>query len=145
MSDIKDEKVSTKFALESEKYIQKIVKLIPTEVLAVYLALVNFVPKDLVPQIVLSVICLALVPVYLLFATKVKNVMQVIVSTLGFGIWVIASGGTLSSLLTMIEPWMMGVGLMIFSFLVPIFFKEEEEKVSTAAGSKVVVKSWREI
>ncbi len=92
--------------------LEKTIKLIPTEIVAIYILVVGFIPEtveDNVRIITLSVIagvCVILTPLYLRFGMKIKfkdesdpekvnmdTVKQMLVSILSFAVWVFALGG----------------------------------------------------
>ena len=123
------------------EYLQKLVKLIPSEVILLYSAALAFMPGNLTAQLVIIGVCTVLTPLYLLFAAKVKNYLQVVLSTLSFVVYSFASGGALTTA-PWYQSWIPGLVLMLFTFIVPMFVKTPE--VATTA-SKSGTKAWRQI
>lgn len=86
------------------RYLEKVAKLVPSEIIAGYLAMVGFVPQIGIPEIhqtifyVIFFLCLVLTPVYLNRQSqkgKPKKI-HLIVSTLAFIIWAyVTTGNTL--------------------------------------------------
>lgn len=123
------------------EYLQKLVKLIPSEVILLYSAALAFMPGNLAAQLVIIGVCTVLTPLYLLFGAKVKNYVQVVLSTFSFIVYAFASGGALTTA-PWYQSWIPGLVLMLFAFIVPMFVKPE---AVTTAASKSMIKSWREI
>jgi hypothetical protein len=132
---------------DTQPYSDKLVKLIPSEIIGAYMVLSNILgynagkiqasvlPKavtenDLKPvllQIVFFVL-LVLTPVYLRKISKVNNVTQLGVTTISFIIWVYTLGGPF--VVWGIYYSLIGsVALVLWSLIVPLF-------VSPAAGSR---------
>lgn len=130
-----------KTPLDVTEYLQKLVKLIPSEVILLYSAALAFIPGNLTAQLVIIGVCTVLTPLYLLFGAKVKNYVQVVLSTLSFVVYSFASGGALTTA-PWYQSWIPGLVLMLFTFIVPMFVKPE---AVTTAASKSMIKSWREI
>ena len=89
---------------QTRGYLEKVAKLIPSEIIAGYLAMVGFVPlvqqKDAQPMIywIVFFICLILVPIYLNSqADKNKpRLVHLILSTCAFVVWAyVITGNTL--------------------------------------------------
>jgi hypothetical protein len=109
-----------------DDYQSRLLKYIPTEVVALYLTLDNILKSAAVDQqpdlTLLWIIFLLLVvftPIYLWRVTKVRKSVQLIISTVAFVIWVFALGGVFENL-----PWYKhyygALLLPTFTFLVPI-------------------------
>lgn len=109
-----------------DDYQSRLLKYIPTEVVALYLTLDNILKSAAVnqqpDQTLLWIIFLLLViftPIYLWRVTKVRKTVQLIISTVAFVIWVFALGGVFENL-----PWYQhyygALLLPTFTFLVPI-------------------------
>jgi hypothetical protein len=122
------------------EYLQKILKLIPAEVVILYTTVLAIVGVNITGQFVVAGICLALVPLYLLFATGVKNTRQIIISTIAFAIYVFASGGPFIAM-PWYQPWIPATILAIFTGVVPMFASSSSQVMATASRSK----SWREV
>ena len=74
---------------------EKIVKLIPSEIVALYLALFAVIPDEDIPQIVIFVLgCLGVV-MHLTQGTNVTldEVAQITLTVISFAVWVLVIGG----------------------------------------------------
>jgi hypothetical protein len=86
---------------ETSRYLEKVAKLIPSEIIAGYIGLVGFVPlvrhEQIRPWIYLIIfaLCIVLTPAYLGFqATKNKPYkIHVFVSTIAFVVWAYSVSG----------------------------------------------------
>ena len=134
MSDVTAPKIDT------TEYLQKLVKLIPAEIIALYLTIAAFVPKEAVVQFIVAGICFVLTPVYLIQVSKIKSVLQTVMSTIAFAVWVFATGGPFATL-AWYQAWMPGSLLVLFTLVAPMFFPT----VAPAAGTASRVKGWREV
>lgn len=86
---------------ETDGYLDRLLKYIPTEIIALYLGAINIVPHDdpaywpaLWTIAALSTLC---TPVYMYFATREPDKptlwSQILISSIAFPIWVFAMGG----------------------------------------------------
>jgi hypothetical protein len=89
-----------------ERYQDKVVKLIPTEIIGAYLFISTEIleispaspstPQDLETKVwisVVSVVLLALTPIYLRTLNGVTNVVQLTWTTISFLVWIYSLGG----------------------------------------------------
>jgi hypothetical protein len=108
-----------------EDYLGRLVKYVPTEIIGLYLAASGPVPKsDGGQPVILWLIfaaCIILTPVYLWFATNDKEkgplVLQIVLATIAFPVWVFAVGGPFMSL-----PWYQGYIASILLVFVTFIF-----------------------
>jgi hypothetical protein len=73
-------------------FLQAVLKLIPSEVIAVFVFVQGVVPRLLVPQLVVSLLLVGITPVYLRFAAGVRSRAQLLVSSLSMVVWIYALG-----------------------------------------------------
>ncbi len=132
-------------------FIQNLIKLVPTEFIVLWGIIVGLIPTTapaLASWIVLGAITL-LIPFYLIFSMKVKDVGQIILTTLAFPLWSMMIGGAPAMSLTWFEPWMVSVGIAIFTFIPPMFYGKrvnpEEIPGSVPTTATRTPKSWREV
>ena len=129
----------------TQPYYDKLIKLIPTEIIGAYMVLSNIlgytsgnnqslsVPdenkmKSILLQIVFFVLVI-LTPVYLRKISKVKNAMQLVVTTFSFIIWVYTLGGPF--VVWHIYYSLIGsVILVLWSLIIPLFVTPETKPVS---------------
>ncbi len=107
-----------------QDYKGKLLKLIPSEIVAAYLAIQGFVPEESAKWglTILSVVLLIITPLYLKFVQNVAKNAQVIVSTLSFVVWVYALGGPFA-IWNIHEAWIASVILLLWTTFIPQFFK----------------------
>jgi hypothetical protein len=115
----------------NQSYLDKAVKLVPTEIVGAYLVLVGVVggnaattaaPADQLTKILVVVIFFVLLvatPLYQIFISKVTNKVQIIVTTIAFALWVYNLGGPFS-ILGIYEAKIAAALLTFWSFLVPL-------------------------
>lgn len=109
---------------DSKQYLEKVAKLIPSEIIAGYLTLIGFVPlirnSTLWPWVYGSIftICLALTPLYMyLQADKGRpKRIHILVSSIAFVVWAYAiSGGAIVGRAH--DPALASILLVIFSLI----------------------------
>lgn len=106
-----------------DKYQDRLLKLIPAEVIALYLTLAALAKSALTgqgatPWIVFG-LCLVAVPVYLNRVSHVQKWMQLLVSTVAFVVWVFAIGGPFAGM-KWYDPAWGGMAVASYTFLVPL-------------------------
>lgn len=108
----------------SEDYMGRLLKLIPSEMVAVYMAIQGFVPVEQAKLglSIISLVILVLIPLYLKFIQEVKSRTQVIVSSLSFVIWLYGIGGPFVHF-NVHEPWIASAVLLLWTTFIPQFFK----------------------
>ena len=107
-----------------EKYVGRLLKLIPSEVVAAYLAIQGIVPEESQKWglLVVSLVLFIITPFYLRKVQEVKQVSQVFISSLSFIVWVYCMGGPFV-LFNIHEPWIASVLLLLWTTFLPQFFK----------------------
>jgi heme/copper-type cytochrome/quinol oxidase subunit 4 len=108
----------------TEQYLGKLLKLIPSEIIAAYMVIQGFIPEDKTKW-GLSAIALVLFiipPLYLKFVQKVEKTAQIFVSTFSFIIWVYAIGGPFV-FWNIHEAWIASAVLLLWTTFIPQFFK----------------------
>ncbi len=129
-----------------DSFLEKLLKLIPVEIVLVYATLVSFIPEEFYPHLIIFLVLLLITPLYLRYALNVNNYSQIIVSTLSFVIWVFYLGGPFT-FFNWYAHWIAGTILIVFSLIPPMILKSSAKSLiknreSHNSGS---VKSWREI
>ncbi len=110
---------------EGDEYFQRLVKLVPTEVLALYLTFQEIAESWLG---VWSVVCLVLVLFVRTVGThqvgKPIQIVSVLVAAVSFILWVYATGGHfLQIMLPANIPGLTSVSVGVWTFLVPHFYR----------------------
>jgi len=116
----------------TEEYKGKLLKLIPSEIIAAYMVLQGMVPQDKGKWglIIVSVVLLILTPFYLKTMERVKRNLQVVVSTLGFVVWVYSLGGPFVYW-GLHESWIASIILVLWTLSVPLFIRTESAPPGT--------------
>ena len=107
---------------EENTYLQVLLKLIPSEIIAVFVFLQGVMPRLLVPHLLVTAVLVALTPLYLSRAARVTSRPQLVVSTLSLVVWIYAMGiGPLRFLRgPWYEPWYGAVVLALWTLVPPI-------------------------
>ncbi len=117
-------------SIEGENsFLQVLLKLIPSEVIAVFIFIQGVMPPFPVPHVLITLLLVALTPIYLRQASGVRSRAQLIVSTLSFVVWVYAIGaGPLRFVhRPWYEPWHGAVALAVWTLVPPIFLTPRDE------------------
>jgi hypothetical protein len=109
-----------------DDYFTQIIKYIPSEAVALYLTLYGIVAaaKTQVPfetiLWILFIVGLIATPIYLLRVTKVKDKVQLAISTVAFFIWVFALGGPFATY-SWYNTVYGAILIVVYTFFVPLF------------------------
>jgi hypothetical protein len=115
----------------TQSYSDKAVKLVPTEIVGAYMVLAGIIgidatsgaaPTDSLSKILIQIVffvLLVLTPLYLWKMSGVSNVVQLIVTTLAFIIWIYTLGGPFA-VWGIYEPKIAALILTLWSLVIPI-------------------------
>jgi hypothetical protein len=110
-------------------YLERLLKMIPGEVVGAYLIGTGFIPSEnRIALAVWSAICLVLVVIVRRYGTADPDKRQpaqpvpVFVSSVAFVIWVYSLGGPFEKF-ELYVPWIGSLGVLLWSFLIPYFYK----------------------
>jgi len=108
---------------EDGRFLTALLKLIPSEVVAVYLFVLGILPPRPVPHLVVAGLLVALTPLYLRFGMGVRSASQLAVSCISMLIWIYALGqGPVRFLeAPWYEPWYGSAALAIWTLIPPMF------------------------
>lgn len=117
----------------TQSYPDKIVKLIPTEIVGAYMALAGIVgigapggtDPDSLSKVLIQIVFFALViltPLYLWKASGVHNILQLIVTTVAFIIWIYTLGGPFE-VWGIYEPRIAALILILWSIAIPLIVR----------------------
>ena len=126
-------------AIEQENsFLQVLVKLIPSEVIAVFIFIQGVMPRVLLPHLVIALLLVCITPVYLYWAGGVRSRQQLVISTLSLVVWVYAMGvGPLRFVKPpWYEPWHGAVALALWTLIPPMFLSRAPERGRASAGRK---------
>lgn len=108
----------------TSQYSDKLVKLIPTEIIGAYLAIDGMIST--MPEIRTSVLTISfiglllLIPFYLWFLFKIRNKIQLVVTMISFAVWVFSMGGPFLAYEWYLQVYG-SVALILWTLIVPIF------------------------
>lgn len=112
-----------------EQYLGKLLKLIPSEIVAAYMAIQGFVPDENAKWglTVVAALLFIITPFYLKRVQNVEKNSQVFVSTLSFIVWVYAIGGPfahweMTQGESIHEPWIASIVILLWTTFIPQFF-----------------------
>lgn len=111
-------------SIESDNsFLQVLLKLIPSEVIAVFIFVQGVLPRLLAPHIVVAALLVAITPLYLARAMKVHSRAQLVVSTISLVVWIYAMGaGPLRFVRPpYYAPWHGAVALAVWTLVPPMF------------------------
>jgi hypothetical protein len=135
-------------AIEQENsFLQVLLKLIPSEVIAVFIFIQGVMPRVLLPHLVVALLLVCITPVYLYWAGGVRSRTQLAISTLSLVVWVYAMGvGPLRFVRPpYYEPWHGAVALALWTLIPPMFLARDRQPPAraTPAGRQGKVTSHR--
>jgi small-conductance mechanosensitive channel len=110
-------------------YKDRLVKLIPTEIITAYVTLRGLINgageqgnRQLLTWIVFGILVI-LNPVYLFYVTEVKKAGQIVFSSIAFVLWVMVIGGTFTTVLGYSAEYLGSILLVIYTLFVPFVYK----------------------
>jgi hypothetical protein len=131
-----------------EGYQDKLVKLVPTEIIGAYLFISTgilglspaapSIPQDAETKVwilVVSIALLILTPLYLLKLNGVTNVMQVLVTTVSFLVWVYSLGGPFVVWEWGYSPKIAGSVLVLWSLTTPLLVQVNKPSPEAAGDA----------
>ena len=123
---------------EDNSFIKALLKLIPSEIIAVFIFLQGVLPDRLIPHLVISMLLVAITPLYLYTAMGVRSGGQLAVSTLSMAIWIYALGQGPVRFLTapLYEPWYGSVILAIWTLIPPMLLYRKKVQPEIPGGGK---------
>jgi len=111
----------------NQEYLGRLLKLIPSEIIAAYVAIQGFIPANSAKWglTIVSLVLLILTPIYLKMAQNVEKNSQIFVSTLSFVVWVYSMGGPFV-LWNIHQPWISSAVLLLWTLFIPQLFKTKD-------------------
>jgi len=121
----------------TQPYADKAVKLVPTEIVGAYMVLAGIIgissaataaPTDTLSKILLQVVfflLLLLTPLYLWRVSKVDNIVQLVVTTIAYVLWIYTLGGPFA-VWGIYEPKIAALLLTAWSLVIPIVVPAKE-------------------
>jgi hypothetical protein len=115
---------------QENSFLQVLLKLIPSEVIAVFIFVQGVMPGLFWPHFAMAVVLVALTPMYLSLAAGVKSRAQLVLSTLSMVVWIYAMGtGPLRFVRPpYYEPWHGAVLLAVWTLVPPMLLAQKAEQ-----------------
>lgn len=123
---------------QTQPYTNKLVKLIPTEIVGGYMMLANFLgfgpgAADIqqVDGVLIQVVFfffLAATPAYLWVVSEVRNYVQLAICTVSFVVWVYSLGGPFEWWGWSKHPQIAAVVMVLWTFVPPLLIQAEPAK-----------------
>lgn len=111
-----------------KQYLDRLLKMIPAEVVGLYIVGNGFIPPDkAIGSVVWFVICLILVIIVRIYGTadgpgKPPQPFPVLISAGAFVIWVYSLGGPFAKYNLHI-PYIGSLAVLVWSFVIPVFYQ----------------------
>jgi hypothetical protein len=114
---------------DRNSFLQVLLKLIPSEIIAVFVFIQGVMPRLILPHLVVAALLLAITPVYLARVMGVRSRAQLVISTLSLAVWIYAiRGGPVQFIpYPWYQPWFGAVALAIWTLIPPIFLTGPKE------------------
>jgi hypothetical protein len=111
-----------------QDYKSKLLKLIPSEIVAAYLVIEGIIPDErkYIGTLITSLILLVLVPLYLRKIYHVHRFGQHVFVMLAFVIWVYSLGGPFK-FWNIWEAWIGSSLLILYTLSIPLFYRPGEQ------------------
>lgn len=122
---------------KEDPYVSKIIKLIPADIISVYLAVFNIVKSNnqsadgnSTLQWIVFGLLLAITPFYLKKVAQINTTKQIVFCTISFVVWVFSLGGPLDgvSIGGYTAQFLGAVFLPIYTLLIPLLYNQTESK-----------------
>jgi hypothetical protein len=119
-----------------QPYLDRLIKMIPTEVIGLYLVGSGIVPtsQDIIPKMALviwALICLIAVVIVRIYGTYDQTKQHpvdwphVVISSVAFLVWVYTIGGPFAAF-GLTVPWIGSLLVLVWTFFVPIFYRGQD-------------------
>ncbi len=123
---------------QENPYQSRLLKLIPSEIIAAYLAIAGFIPDDYPHAKILlsiaSIVLMIMIPFYLARFQGVKGPVQIAFTTISFVIWVYSVGGPFRYF-GIYEAVIGSTILVLWTLLIPFFVKPENTMQNVSPGN----------
>lgn len=121
---------------KEDPYVSKIIKLIPSDIISVYLAVFNIIKStnqnaegNSTLQWIVFFLILLITPFYLKKVAQIKTTKQIIFCTVSFVVWVFSLGGPLDgqNIAGYTAQFLGAVFLPIYTLFIPLFYSQTEQ------------------
>jgi hypothetical protein len=123
---------------QENSFLQVLLKLIPSEVIAVFVFVQGVMPRQFWPHLVLALVLTAITPFYLARAGGVRSREQLVVSTLSLVVWIYAIGAGPFRFIPSpwYQPWHGAVALAVWTLVPPMFLARPPAAAPAPAPSR---------
>jgi hypothetical protein len=130
--------VSRSIETDRSSFLEVLLKLIPSEIIAVHVFIQGVMPRIFWPTLVVFLLLVGITPLYLYWAMGVRSRPQLAVSTLSLVVWIYALGqGPFRFMRTpWWEPWYGSVLLALWTLVPPMFLTRAEPQPAPYAAQK---------
>jgi len=113
---------------ELQNYQDRLLKLIPSEIIGAYLFLQGVIPGEQAKwgTLIVAVILWIMTPFYLKRIQKVDGKPQLIITTISFVVWVYSLGGPFAYW-GIYQAWLGSVILVLWTMTVPLVFNPKQK------------------
>ena len=120
--------MSRSIETDRNSFLEVLLKLIPSEVIAVHVFIQGVMPRLFLPTLVVFLLLVAITPLYLSRAMGVRSRPQLVVSTLSLIVWIYALGQGPFRFMRAPwwEPWYGSVMLALWTLVPPMFLARVE-------------------
>jgi hypothetical protein len=119
-------------------FLEVLLKLIPSEVIAVHVFIQGVMPRAFWPTLVVFLLLVGITPLYLYWAMGVRSRPQLTVSTLSLVVWIYALGQGPFRFMRAPwwEPWYGSVLLALWTLVPPMFLTRAEPQPAPRVAPK---------
>lgn len=130
--------MSRSIETDRNSFLEVLLKLIPSEVIAVHVFIQGVMPRVFGPTLVVFLLLVGITPLYLYWAMGVRSRPQLVVSTLSLVVWIYALGQGPFRFMRAPwwEPWYGSVLLALWTLVPPMFLTRAEPQPAPRAPSK---------
>jgi len=123
---------------DRSSFLEVLLKLIPSEVIAVHVFIQGVMPRAFWPTLVVFLLLVGITPLYLYWAMGVRSRPQLTVSTLSLVVWIYALGQGPFRFMRAPwwEPWYGSVLLALWTLVPPMFLTRAEAQPAPRVAPK---------
>ena len=130
--------MSRSIETDRSSFLEVLLKLIPSEVIAVHVFIQGVMPRVFWPTLVVFLLLVGITPLYLYWAMGVRSRPQLTVSTLSLVVWIYALGQGPFRFMRAPwwEPWYGSVLLALWTLVPPMFLTRAEPQPAPRVAPK---------
>jgi len=135
--------MSRSIETDRSSFLEVLLKLIPSEVIAVHVFIQGVMPRVFWPTLVVFLLLVGITPLYLYWAMGVRSRPQLAVSTLSLVVWIYALGQGPFRFMRAPwwEPWYGSVMLALWTLVPPMFLTRAEPQPAPRAAPRAPPKA----